>query len=548
MANENLNKSNEISHEINRVNRGVKRLDAQVNIPSSKKIPLKSEGVNGDIRIINSHGRTYLYVKSNNRWQFTLFNDSKILRAIDLIDILTSGIASHDSGWFPISDAGDTNNLDNPQDRGKYIIKHKLNSDLVKTTIFCRFEALIDGAISQHTVDLSSLASHPGPNANRVGFFVDIVDPNTIILNIFPDGLAVLYGEKFKDSDDNELVLLSTLDDTNVGGIEIRVVTERVLSDNLKTPKENKYSSNAFTNLLRSSSDTRAITGKSVSGAKGALVHGTKNGSFKIDSDGTGVLLKNDAGVLKVRNIDDDNDADISLKDLTVGTFTGNQTAIFNAGLSAKNGATGPGYIEFFEDSDNGTNKCTLTGQSSILDYTVTLPPGAGTIRTVETTPLVINYPFWFDDTTTGRTYFRDADDPDDIMSWVGFDTADSTSVDATATIVTANAVSGVVVPYACTYVGAYFLGYQSSATAGEGVFQTWTGVPGDGTGSASTTVTLRTTNAISANRSSESFATSDVSISLAAGSMVYPAFQYVSGTSPKWMGNIALKFENITV
>ena len=65
MANENLNKSNEISHEINRVNRGVKRLDAQVNIPSSKKIPLKSEGVNGDIRIINSHGRTYLYVKSN---------------------------------------------------------------------------------------------------------------------------------------------------------------------------------------------------------------------------------------------------------------------------------------------------------------------------------------------------------------------------------------------------------------------------------------------------------------------------------------------------
>tara|TARA_R100000808_G_scaffold3860_1_gene13182 strand:- start:18044 stop:19186 length:1143 start_codon:yes stop_codon:yes gene_type:complete len=269
---------------------------------------------------------------------------------------------------------------------------------------------------------------------------------------------------------------------------------------------------------------------------------------IKDSSGSTGLILKNTAGALNVRNATDTADADISLKDLTVGTFTGNQTAIFNAGLSTKNGATGPGYIEFFEDSDHGTNKCTLMGPGSTLDYTVTLPPGAGTIRTVETTPLVINYPFWFDDTTTGRTYFRDADDPNDIMSWDGFDTEDSTSVDATATIVAANAVSGVVVPYACTYVGAYFLGYQSAATAGEGVFQTWTGVPGDGTGSASTTVTLRTTNTISANRASESFATSDVSVSLAAGSMVYPAFQYVSGTSPKWMGNIALKFENITV
>jgi len=269
---------------------------------------------------------------------------------------------------------------------------------------------------------------------------------------------------------------------------------------------------------------------------------------IKDSSGSTELILKNTAGALNVRNATDTADADISLKDLTVGTFTGNQTAIFNAGLSTKNGATGPGYIEFFEDSDHGTNKCTLMGPGSTLDYTVTLPPGAGTIRTVETTPLVISYPFYFNDTTTGRTYFRDSDDPDDIMSWDGFDTDDDTTVGNTISINLANAVSGVVVPYACTYVGAYFLGYQTQNVAGQARFQTWTGTPGDDTSSAITTVTLRTTNDITAQRTSESVATSDVSIALNAGDVVYPAFQYVSGASTVWYGTISLKFENITV
>ena len=202
--------------------------------------------------------------------------------------------------------------------------------------------------------------------------------------------------------------------------------------------------------------------------------------------------------------------------------------------LSIAGGTEMTGFID--SDTMSGTSATIISSSESIKAYV------DSHMKYSESTY------FYFAEESANRTYFRDADDPNDIMSWDGFDTEDSTSVDDTATIVTVNAVSGVVVPYACTYVGAYFLGYQSSATAGEGIFQTWTGVPGDGTGSASTTVTLRTTNTISANRSSESIATSDISISLAAGSMIYPAFQYVSGTNPVWYGNIALKFENITV
>ena len=51
-------------------------------------------------------------------------------------------------------------------------------------------------------------------------------------------------------------------------------------------------------------------------------------------------------------------------------------------GAAVKNGSTGAGFIEFFEDSDNGTNKVTLRGPASTSDITVTLPIVAGTLIT----------------------------------------------------------------------------------------------------------------------------------------------------------------------
>tara|TARA_Y100000768_G_scaffold380544_1_gene357852 strand:+ start:2056 stop:3315 length:1260 start_codon:yes stop_codon:yes gene_type:complete len=67
-------------------------------------------------------------------------------------------------------------------------------------------------------------------------------------------------------------------------------------------------------------------------------------------------------------------------KTLTSPTLT---TPVANAGIQLKNGATSAGFLEFFEDSDNGTNKVTLIGPASTSDVTLTLPSSAGTIARI---------------------------------------------------------------------------------------------------------------------------------------------------------------------
>ena len=57
-----------------------------------------------------------------------------------------------------------------------------------------------------------------------------------------------------------------------------------------------------------------------------------------------------------------------------------------NSTLQLKNGATSAGKIEFFEDSDNGTNKVTLIGPASTADITLTLPNSDGDDGQVLTT------------------------------------------------------------------------------------------------------------------------------------------------------------------
>ena len=72
----------------------------------------------------------------------------------------------------------------------------------------------------------------------------------------------------------------------------------------------------------------------------------------------------------------------------SLGTLTALTTSgkpVHDAGISVKNGSTSAGFVEFFEDSDNGTNKVTLIGPSSTSDITLTLPSTAGTIATTAT-------------------------------------------------------------------------------------------------------------------------------------------------------------------
>ena len=59
-------------------------------------------------------------------------------------------------------------------------------------------------------------------------------------------------------------------------------------------------------------------------------------------------------------------------------TVDANGMTLNTGALSLKNGSTSAGKIEFFEDSDNGTNKVTLIGPASTADITLTLPSSDG--------------------------------------------------------------------------------------------------------------------------------------------------------------------------
>ena len=80
--------------------------------------------------------------------------------------------------------------------------------------------------------------------------------------------------------------------------------------------------------------------------------------------------------------VDINGDVEISGTTTQTGVSTSAAKDIFNAGMSVKNGSTSAGFIEFFEDSDNGTNKTTLIGPASTSDVTLTLPAQTDTLAT----------------------------------------------------------------------------------------------------------------------------------------------------------------------
>ena len=78
--------------------------------------------------------------------------------------------------------------------------------------------------------------------------------------------------------------------------------------------------------------------------------------------------------------IDINGAVEISGTTTQTGISTSAAKDVFNAGMSIKNGSSSAGFIEFFEDSDNGTNKVTLIGPASTGDVTLTLPSTTDTV------------------------------------------------------------------------------------------------------------------------------------------------------------------------
>ena len=79
----------------------------------------------------------------------------------------------------------------------------------------------------------------------------------------------------------------------------------------------------------------------------------------------------------------------ITQSGVNANTLTGATT--FSASISVQNGSNTAGFIDFYENSDNGTNKATLTGPASTGDVTITLPAATDTLVGRSTTDTLTN-------------------------------------------------------------------------------------------------------------------------------------------------------------
>ena len=300
-------------------NRHIQGLQKETTLPILKRPPHSRQGKDGDQVLVQKGGKVFLYCKVQVHWLSQEFGKATTNTSNQVV---MSGY-SYDTGWFPVNDSLDSNSLSDRN--GYYKIDHNSSCDLVRTEIFCRFEALRDGGNDYYVVNLNSHISNSGPNASRYGYWVNILDNNTVELNISPDGLSILHSDMLSDTSSNTSTLISSNDSDNVGIVEMRVfvypITNNKTGAKAKIGESRKQRSKE---LVVSSDGGKISTGKSVVNNAGATVDGTKNSTFTIDSDGTGILLKNDSGVLHVRDKGDDNDAKINAKFVQV---TGEDTS-----------------------------------------------------------------------------------------------------------------------------------------------------------------------------------------------------------------------------
>lgn len=139
-------------------------------------------------------------------------------------------------------------------------------------------------------------------------------------------------------------------------------------------------------------SDGTAVDSINIESAGGiTLDAGTASNGIIYEDDGTEMMRIHNSSsdvIIESKVSDKDiiikgNDGGATISALTLdmsaaGAASFNAGVTANAGIETKNGATGAGFVKFFEDSDNGTNAVTLQGPASTSDVTFTLPSADG--------------------------------------------------------------------------------------------------------------------------------------------------------------------------
>ena len=189
------------------------------------------------------------------------------------------------------------------------------------------------------------------------------------VLNTGVSGTAVLDEDNMASNSATQLATQQSIKayvDSQVSGVTASSTTTF-------TNKTINASNNTLSNIPMSATSFAAGTGVTLS-----------TNTLNVDAAQTGItsLLATD---IKIGE-DDQTKVDFgTVNEIHLYADNTNRVTVdangmtLNAGaLSLKNGSTSAGKIEFFEDSDNGTNKVTLIGPASTADITLTLPSSDG--------------------------------------------------------------------------------------------------------------------------------------------------------------------------